>query len=145
MPSLIRKRFLVVIVFLACALFALATSGLVGSADTGPFSAGSSRRVAGPELVTGSPPCTPGVWMDLAPYPISAYGIAITSNGGTVWGFGGKTTGGAEHAEFYDYYPLGNTWTALPPMPTGPDYNLRADHWGNGKIYVIGGVNHGTE
>src|SRR4051794_4411995 len=116
MPSIHRKRFTVVIVFLACAIFALATSGLIGTADAGPFAPGSAAAVSSPEHITGSPPCTPGVWMDLAPYPIAAHGVAITGNGGTVWGFGGKTAGGVEHAEFYDYYPLGNTWTALPPM-----------------------------
>ena len=96
---------------------------------------------ATPTCVPGG---TPGAWSTASPYPTPVYGAAVASNGTSIYAFGGNTIGGAQHAEAYRYDPAADTWTALAPMTTGPDYLFHAESGGNGKIYVMGGLGVGT-
>ena len=93
---------------------------------------------------TPTPTCvpggTPGAWSTASPYPTPVYGAAVASDGTSIYAFGGNTIGGAQHAEAYRYDPAANTWTALAPIATGPDYLFHAEYGGNGKIYVMGGL-----
>jgi N-acetylneuraminic acid mutarotase len=91
---------------------------------------------------TPTPSCTPGPWVFEPDYPFSASGAAVATDGTFAYVFGGYASGDVEHAEAYRYDPAANTWTALASMTTGPDFLCHGEYGGNGKIYVMGGVNN---
>ena len=89
-----------------------------------------------------TPSCTPGPWVFGHDYPFSASGAAVATDGTFAYVFGGYASGDVEHAEAYRYDPAANTWTALASMWGGPDFLCHGEYGGNGKIYVMGGVNN---
>ena len=99
-------------------------------------------RVSGFATPTPAPSCSPGPWVSGADYPFEASGAAIATDGTFAYVFGGYASGDVEHAQAYRYDPAANIWTALASMTEGPDFLCHGEYGGNGKIYVMGGVNN---
>jgi hypothetical protein len=73
--------------------------------------------------IPGSPTATPtitplpaGAWLARAPYPIPISDPAVVGQGGYLYSFGGRSTGGATTAA-YRYDPAANSWTPLAALP----------------------------
>src|SRR4029077_6230863 len=96
-------------------------------------------RVSGFATPTPAPSCSPGPWVFGADYPLSDMGAAVATDGTFAYVFGGRTLGGAHHAEANRYDPAANSWTPIASMTTGSDFYLHAEYGHNGKIYVMGG------
>ncbi|HEX6125436.1 MAG TPA: kelch repeat-containing protein [Pyrinomonadaceae bacterium] len=86
-----------------------------------------------------TPPCGP--WQYKAPYPFGVHDAAVASDGTHVYVFGGQT-GGFGHAEVNRYDPRNDTWTPREALTFGNESRFRASYGGNGKIYVMGGINN---
>jgi len=105
-----------------------------GRIDIGSF------EVQGP-VPTPTPTATPcasvGLWTEQSPYPVVVSGIAVASQGGNVYSFGGIANNVAI-ANAYKYAPATNTWTPIASLPAPRG-------WFSGTsdgtyIYLLGGV-----
>ncbi|MFL5238531.1 MAG: kelch repeat-containing protein [Rhizomicrobium sp.] len=92
---------------------------------------------------TPAPSCTPGPWTFQAASPLSAFYVALATDGTSVYAFGGRTRDGQNHANANRYNLVSNSWTPIADM-TDSDVAFHAEYGRNGKIYVMGGGNNGT-
>jgi N-acetylneuraminic acid mutarotase len=123
-----------------------AQAGPSGPATT--FSCGTATLTDGLKVTytcavptpTPTPPCgNPGAWSFAAPYPETLESAAITTDGTFAYGAGGDFAG-VPTAGFYQYDPVGNSWSALAPLPQ-PLFDARSTYAANtNKVYVFGGL-----
>jgi N-acetylneuraminic acid mutarotase len=106
-------------------------------------------RTPSPSPTAGSPsptptcggPGTPGAWAYVSPIPTAVRYIAATSDGTYAYAAGGYNDFRIETSnQFVRYNPVANTWTALPPLPTGL-LGLSLVYAPNAnKVFVFGGA-----
>jgi N-acetylneuraminic acid mutarotase len=87
-----------------------------------------------------------GIWQSIAPYPLPAFGLAVTSTGDQVYLFGGEQPApgsgpGTQYNNGYLYMPEADAYVGLSPMPVGVSRAVALAH--KNKIYVIGGYRQG--
>jgi N-acetylneuraminic acid mutarotase len=82
-----------------------------------------------------SPSCA-GEWMTVGPYPLAAEQVAVTSQNGTLYAFGGLTTEAV--ADAYRYSTEDDAWAPLESLPE-PRYGAAAVSDGT-YIYILGGA-----
>ena len=89
---------------------------------------------------TASPCGSPSSWVLKAPYPQLVQQAGVTTDGNSIYVFGGYDNNiSSAYNSVNRYNPGSDSWTPLAPMPTGGDYGVAAEYGENGKIYVMGG------
>jgi len=80
---------------------------------------------------------TPGPWAFRANYPEPMFGLAVASDGTSVYGFAGRNVSRQYTAYKYNYAT--DSWTRIADVPNASGTGSKADYGHNGKIYVTGG------
>ena len=85
------------------------------------------------------PMCTPGIWTEVADYPIPIQAPAVASDGSYVYSAGGQTAGSQTNSVFR-YDPSGPGWIPLAPAPIAITEAGGAFVAGTNSFYVFGGL-----
>jgi N-acetylneuraminic acid mutarotase len=105
--------------------------------------AGASATVS-PTTMSATGTCTaaatPGPWAFRTQYlGDERYALAVASDGTTIYGFGGRSTG--RQGDAYKYNYATNTWAPIAYIGDA-SFNYHAEYGNNGNIYLMGGASN---
>jgi len=112
----------------------------VGGIDSGPlFTPQNHVEVFDPAANNGM-----GLWTTLAPLNTARGLPAVIVFAGKVYAVGGQTNHDEAVTSVEQYDPISNAWTTLPSSEPSPDRTEAGTVVLNGKVYVLGGTEVGT-